>query len=100
MSEEAAKILPPDISFRKAQGRDKPCTGDHCIPLAVTAGHLMDHAEDRAVIAETMAYAWRVVLITKSEDVQLREAGLQSAMPDEWRWGDDPFMRYHAVGIR
>jgi hypothetical protein len=40
-----------------------------------------------------------VVVLLRSENARLRDAGLSSKMPDGWQFGDDPFARYHAVSI-
>ena len=40
-----------------------------------------------------------VVILTREQDIFLREAGLASRMPKGWRPGDDLWARYRAVGL-
>lgn len=73
---------------------------EHIIPVSVVMEHLkyIDLSTNEKV-EEFLNYATNVCAVTKEEDKALTEAGLQFAMPEGWEWGDDPFLRYNAVGI-
>ena len=39
------------------------------------------------------------VLLNSDDDEKLNKSGLRSKMPNDWKFGDDPFQRYISAGI-
>lgn len=79
-----------------------PTVSEHIIPISVLLNSKIYAASNP--ITETVALIGLVrqysnmALITHEEDARLRQAKLQSKMPDDWD-GVDVFARYKAVGI-
>jgi hypothetical protein len=76
-------------------------THEHTIPLKLLAEKVFTiPAGDKGAIREIFdGYCW-AALITNEEDRMLSSAGLRSAMPPGWKFGDDLLARYNAVGIK
>ena len=41
-----------------------------------------------------------IVILSHFEDVKLRDKGLVSSMPENWKYGDDVFARYIEASIK
>ena len=78
----------------------KECLVEHAVPYTVIVNQLMDmkHLTAEAV-TNVLKRLYSVRLVTKKEDVRLRNSGLRYKMPDNWN-GKDIFARYKAVGIK
>ncbi len=46
-----------------------------------------------------LSSAGPVAVLLRSEDQELKKAGLNSRMPPGWTLGDDPLARYRAAGV-
>jgi len=55
--------------------------------------------EDIDVLVRELAAQIDCVIVTKDEDKLLRAAGLNHAMPQGWRHGDDLWARYRLAGL-
>lgn len=75
----------------------KIVTVDHAIPVKVLFSHFWDADTSHDMQAVIDAYA--VAVITKQEDGYLNDLGLKAEMPDGWRFGDDPLVRWKMARI-
>jgi len=95
--------LQVDLSERhtrgKFYGKDKPFIYEHPVPAGITRNELFRTDLSVESIKQVLQSSGRVTLLLRTEDTQLREAKLNTKMPDGWRFGDNPFARYHEVGI-
>lgn len=85
--------------FLTSQG---PTISEHIIPISVLLNSRIYAASnpitDTAALIQLVSQYSNMALITDEEDALLRQAKLQSKMPDDWD-GVDIFARYKAVGI-
>ena len=92
-----------DIEKKSGPVKRGDITDEHIIPLAVSVNHLLDnyHSDTANLekLEEDLGYCINTCAVTKDEDNALTAAGLRTSMPNGWKWGDDPFARYKAVGI-
>lgn len=58
----------------------------------------MQIPDDEVIYNLFKNYCWATI-ITREEDQKLNTAKLRSAMPSEWRFGEDVYARYKKVGI-
>ena len=95
--------LQVDLSQRysraKFYGKDKPFIYEHPVPAGITRNELFRTDLSAESIKHVLQSSGRVTLLLRTENTQLREAKLNTKMPDGWEFGDNPFARYHAVGI-
>ena len=75
----------------------KIVTVDHAIPVNVLFSHFWD-AETPSDMQEVID-AYAVAVVTKQEDELLSILGLKAKMPDGWRFGDDPLVRWKKACI-
>ncbi len=85
--------------FLTSQG---PTVSEHIIPISVLLNSkIYARAEptiDTEGLIQLVAQYSTMALITNEEDARLRQAKLQSSMPEDWD-GVDMFARYKAIGI-
>ncbi len=80
-------------------GRNKPFKYEHVVPAGIVRERLLKSGRSERTVKHVLQSLGFVVVLLRSEDQRLREAGLNGKMPDGWNWGDDPLERYRAVGI-
>jgi len=86
-------------AFYGVQGGRNPFIYEHAVPAGVIRDALLAGPRTPEAIDQTLAAAGPVAVLLRAEDARLREAGLNSKMPEGWKVGDDPLARYQAVGI-
>ena len=72
---------------------------EHSVPVSLIREKLLSinsNIDDFFLIIKSMG---PLVIILRSENKELDNAGLRSKMPINWNWGDDKFARYNKVGI-
>jgi hypothetical protein len=87
-------------AFYGRQGGDNPFIYEHAVPAGVLRTALLAVSGNDQLIKEILMGAGPVAVLLRTEDDRLRIAKLRSRMPKEWRVGDNPLARYHAVGIQ
>ena len=95
--------LQVDLSERHTRGNfygsDKPFIYEHPVPAGITRKEIFRTDLSSESIKHVLQSSGRVTLLLRTENAQLREAKLTTKMPDGWEFGDNPFARYHEVGI-
>ncbi len=75
-------------------------TFEHPIPSNIISRELLENREDKNKILEILNWSDHIVVITPEEDLALRNAGLETKMPDGWKFfADSQFERYKKVGL-
>ena len=76
---------------------------EHVVPVIIIFNEmkrLYAAKASKEEIANLIKKNLRIVLISNEEQQRLDvELGMQTAMPEGWKWGDDIFARLHAAGI-
>ena len=85
---------------KKFYGRKKPFMYEHSIPAKIIRSELLKSDRTEETVQRILSYSGQVVLIHRLENNLLKKAGLNSAMPSDWKFGDDQFHRYYKVGIK
>ncbi len=75
---------------------------EHVIPYSVYCKKLLELYDNNEL--DVKRYEWlmsqiHVCIVTKNENECLNQKYL-SCMPKDWQWGDNPFARYDACGIK
>ncbi len=75
---------------------------EHVIPFSVYCRKLLELYDNNEL--DVKRYEWlmsqiHVCIVTKNENKCLNQKYL-SCMPKDWQWGDNPFARYDACGIK
>jgi hypothetical protein len=86
-------------SRSKFYGKGSSYIYEHAIPAGIVRSQLLSIEPSLASVLETLRAAGPVAVLLRSEDVILRNAGLQSKMPSDWSWGQSPLQRYSKSGI-
>jgi hypothetical protein len=71
---------------------------EHVVPRTLLAERALDMTNAEDIIDLFTKYSI-CVLVTPDDDALLRKNGLRKTMPEDWKWGDEPFARYSATGI-
>jgi len=94
------KLHPASVAALKIDRSDwtgQTVTVEHAVPITVLYDVFM--AANTHALMDAVLRAYNVAVVTREEDRRLRMAGLSRSMPVGWQWGDDPYARWHAVGI-
>lgn len=86
-------------SRSKLYGKGSSYIYEHAIPAGIVRSRLLAIEPNLESVLETLRAAGPVALLLRSEDEALREARLQSKMPDGWSWGQSTLQRYAKAGI-
>lgn len=102
-SRNAKKIYQQNVSSG-ATTRTERCKGlirEHVVPRTVIFDELLKLKRiTPKKVDELLGELMVIVMITKDEDKKLDRMGLRSKMPECWRYGDNPFQRHEAAGIK
>ena len=90
------------IVDRKDHPKDLSLIVEHSVPLSVISKQLWTEPHLWTVerLAQFLRRTFRRSVISYADDDLLRKKKLSSRMPDGWRFGGDPFARYHEAGTR
>lgn len=76
---------------------------EHAIPVILVHNefsNLVKDGVDDSTLTKFLLDSMVIVLITTAQQKKLdHELSLRTAMPEGWKWGDDPLARLHAAGI-
>jgi hypothetical protein len=86
-------------SRRRFYGKKGGFIYEHAVPAGIVREWLLSGDKSPNGVSVCLNAAGSVTVLLRSEDDQLRAAGLNAKMPEGWRMGDDPLARYKAVGI-
>jgi len=79
---------------RRFYGRGKPYIYEHLIPVTLIREILLKSDHSQETVKDILRMSGNVVVLLRSEDELLKTVGLNSRMPDEWSFGDDPLYHY------
>ena len=76
-------------------------TKEHIIPTKIIFDGLKNAVLENQlkIVFDKMMKDNFQVLLNSDDDEKLNKSGLRSKMPDNWKFGDDPFQRYISAGI-
>ena len=87
------------ISTSLKENPDQESTHEHTVPFKILRDKLLGIKDlTPESVCEVLKKFHVVSIITNEEDQLLKDAGLNSKMPEDWV-GGNPFARYEAVGI-
>jgi len=92
------KKLNLDISNRNTFKRKNLITYEHPVPCKIVSLELLKNS-NLENINHILQLTDKVVILTHEENDLLKNQSLNSKMPVDWKFGDDIFARYKAVGI-
>jgi hypothetical protein len=79
------------------QGKSKK---EHLIPSNLFRKELIDMVKSGDFSNfDTYANQMVQVILSDEDDMKLKKSGYNMKMPDGWKWGDDPWVRYSLSGI-
>jgi hypothetical protein len=85
---------------RRAQAAVADRIHEHVVPRVVITRHLIEQRMMNVdEIATTLRRHCLAVVVTKADDDELNRHRLRQSMPNGWRWGDDPWVRYRAADL-
>lgn len=89
------------IIDRKTQPKDRRLIVDHSVPFAVLKRELWREPQvwTRENLREFLRHNFKRAVLSFVENRLLTDEKLGARMPEGWKFGDDPFARYHVVGI-
>ncbi len=88
-----------EYSRSRFYGKTSPLMYEHSIPASIVRDYLLSEESSEASIKKILETSGFVVVIMRSEDDDLSRCGLARKMPENWRFGDNPFARYEKTGI-
>ena len=85
---------------KKNDKKNNGFTYEHPIPSKIITDEIVKNRKFPNKIIEILNWADLIVVVTKSEDKCLQNIGLQSSMPNGWRFfSDSQFERYKLAGL-
>lgn len=85
---------------KKNDKKNNGFTYEHPIPSKIITDEIVKYRNFPNKIIEILNWSDLIVIVTKSEDKCLQKIGLQSNMPDGWRFfSDSQFERYKIAGL-
>jgi len=76
-------------------------TKEHIIPTKIIFDKLKNsiYENNLEMVFDSIMENNFQVLLNSDDDEKLNKSGLRSKMPNDWKFGDDPFQRYISAGI-
>tara|TARA_Y100000589_G_scaffold250491_1_gene238597 strand:- start:183 stop:716 length:534 start_codon:yes stop_codon:yes gene_type:complete len=85
---------------KKNDKKNNGFTYEHPIPSKIITDEIVKNRKFPNHIIEILNWADFIVIVTKNEDKCLQKIGLQSSMPNGWRYfSDNQFERYKLAGL-
>ena len=85
---------------KKNDKKNNGFTYEHPIPSKIISDEIVKNRKFPNKIFEILNWADLIVIVTKNEDKCLQKIGLQSSMPEGWRYfSDSQFERYKLAGL-
>ena len=88
-----------DITKRSIKTKKNEITYEHPIPSKVVFNLILKAKNENEIISILKKTDY-IVILSHFEDVKLRDKGLVSSMPENWKYGDDVFARYREASIK
>jgi hypothetical protein len=96
---DQVKRMKLDITKRSIKIKKNKITYEHPVPSKVVFDLIMA-AKNESEILNILKETDYIVILSHFEDQKLREKGLISCMPKDWKYGDDIFARYKLADIK
>ena len=88
-----------NITKRSIKTKKNEITYEHPIPSKVVFNLILKAKNENEIISILKKTDY-IVILSHFEDVKLRDKGLVSSMPENWKYGDDVFARYREASIK
>ncbi len=86
-------------TFYGKKSIENPFIYEHAVPAGVIRKVILSCTPEEGAVARCLQAAGSVAILLRTEDFRLKQAGMNSKMPEGWKIGDDPLARYKTVGI-
>lgn len=83
----------------KFYGKNSLFIYDHAIPATIVRDQLLRVKPTQQSVVRVLRKAGPVVVVFREEDKLLRKHRLNQDMPEGWKWGGNPLVRYRRAGI-